>query len=467
MKKSELFFCAITVPLDFLVLILAALLAYQIRFLPLVTAVRPVIFDLPFGEYLISVLIMAALWLGIFALAGLYHIKGTRRQLDEIGKIFLACSAGIAAVMAVMFFTRFLFDSRFIILAAWFFSFILVSVERSIIRLLQRLLYRRGIGVHRVVLVGSTQAARNLDRDFKNLPTLGYRVAAHFLDFTDATKAELKVLAKEDKFDELIQTDFEMPKTKVLEIIDLLNDYHLDFKYTADLLDTKMSNFEIKTYDGIPVVELKRTPLDGWGRIFKRIFDIIFAIFFIIIFLPAMIVVAAAIKLDSQGTIFFSYRRVGQRGKPFTFLKFRSMIKDAHQYRFSPEFLDKHPNLRAGTPMMKFKDDPRITRVGKFIRRWSLDELPQFFLVLLGKMSLVGPRPHEIEEVANYNKFQRQVLAIKPGITGLAQVSGRSDLNFEEEIRLDTFYIENWSIKLDLQILFKTPLAVLKRREAE
>ncbi|HQA63805.1 MAG TPA: sugar transferase [bacterium] len=143
------------------------------------------------------------------------------------------------------------------------------------------------------------------------------------------------------------------------------------------------------------------------------------------------------------------------------------MVKDAHKYRFDEGFLNHQKNLRAGTPMMKFEKDPRVTRVGRFIRRFSIDELPELFNVLAGKMSLVGPRPHEVEEVAKYQNHHRKVLTIRPGITGMAQVSGRSDLDFEEEIRLDTWYMENWSPKLDLMILFKTPVAVLRRRQAE
>ena len=143
------------------------------------------------------------------------------------------------------------------------------------------------------------------------------------------------------------------------------------------------------------------------------------------------------------------------------------MIKNAHQYRFDQEFLEKNENLRAGTPMMKFKNDPRITKFGRLIRRWSIDELPELFLVLTGKISLVGPRPHEIEEVEKYSRYHKKLLAIKPGITGLAQVSGRSDLNFEQEVKLDIYYIENWSLGLDLQILLKTPAAVIKKRKSQ
>jgi lipopolysaccharide/colanic/teichoic acid biosynthesis glycosyltransferase len=217
----------------------------------------------------------------------------------------------------------------------------------------------------------------------------------------------------------------------------------------------------------MPVVEVKKTRLDGWGKIYKRIFDTSGSIILIILTAPVMLITAIVIKLDSAGPMFFKYQRIGQQGKPFTYFKFRSMIKDAHKFRFDNEFLAKQQNLRAGSPMIKFKNDPRITRVGRILRRFSIDELPELFLVFIGKMSLVGPRPHEIEEVGNYQRHHKKLLTIKPGITGLAQVSGRSDLDFEQEVKLDTFYIENWSLGLDMQIIFKTPLAVIKRRQTE
>jgi lipopolysaccharide/colanic/teichoic acid biosynthesis glycosyltransferase len=162
-----------------------------------------------------------------------------------------------------------------------------------------------------------------------------------------------------------------------------------------------------------------------------------------------------------------THNRIGELGKPFRYFKFRSMIDKAHQYRFDEKFLKEHENIRAGTPMMKFKNDPRITKVGRLLRRFSIDELPELLNVFIGKMSLVGPRPHEVEEVEKYESYHRRVLSIKPGMTGMAQVAGRSDLDFNEEVRLDIWYMENWSMKLDLMILFKTPLAVLKKRKAE
>jgi len=186
---------------------------------------------------------------------------------------------------------------------------------------------------------------------------------------------------------------------------------------------------------------------------------------------PILLITMVAIKLNSHGPIFFSRRddgsyvyRVGKGGKPFKYFKFRSMIPGTDNMRYK-ELADK--NVRGDGPMVKIKDDPRVTRVGKFIRRWSIDELPELFLVFIGRMSLIGPRPHLPEEVAKYEQHHRKTLTIKPGITGLAQVSGRSDLAFEEEVKLDIYYIENWSLLLDLSILLKTPLAVFKHREVE
>ncbi|MBT4366140.1 exopolysaccharide biosynthesis polyprenyl glycosylphosphotransferase, partial [Candidatus Peregrinibacteria bacterium] len=179
------------------------------------------------------------------------------------------------------------------------------------------------------------------------------------------------------------------------------------------------------------------------------------------------LITAIAIKLGSKGPILFSkldngttVKRVGQHGHLFPFYKFRSMHDKTHSLRYSKELADK--NIREGSPLVKIKDDPRVTRVGRVIRKCSIDELPQLWNVLIGNMSLVGPRPHLPEEVAKYKGHHKFVLTIKPGITGLPQTSGRSDLDFETETRLDRFYIENWSIWFDTKLIFKTIGILLK-----
>src|SRR3989344_5281362 len=466
MKKSELIFTAAKPPLDYLAVILAALGAYFLRYLPQVQEVRPVIFNLPFTDYFSLVLIIAIGWILIFALAGLYSIGGLKKFHQELARIFISCSAGLALVLAVMVFSRYLFDSRFIILASFILAFIFVSAERLILQIIQKISYRVGFGVHRLAIIGNGQIAKILTEEFSQHQSLGYRAVYQYQVLNRSALADLAKKVKEDKIDEIIQISPSLNTEQTIELINFANENHLDFKYTADLLGTQLTNLAVTTYAGIPIVEVKKTSLDGWGRITKRIFDIFGSIILLICLAPVMILVAIWIKFDSVGPILFKYKRIGQYGKSFTYFKFRSMIKDAHHYRFDSAFLAQQKNLRTGSPMIKFQNDPRITRVVRLIRRFSADELPELFLVLVGKMSLVGPRPHEIEEVQRYQRHHKKVLTIKPGITGLAQISGRSDLDFEAEVKLDIFYIENWSLGLDLQILSKTPLAVIKRRNA-
>ncbi len=210
------------------------------------------------------------------------------------------------------------------------------------------------------------------------------------------------------------------------------------------------------------------------GRIIKRIFDMIFSLVFIIIFSPVFIITAILVKLTSPGPVIYKNERISKNGV-FKLFKFRSMLvhfcvgeeygNQEQAIKYEKELINQK-NTKNG-PVYKIADDPRLTKFGKLIRRWSLDELPQFFNVLFGQLSLVGPRPHQPREVEKYEKHHKKVLGIKPGLTGLAQISGRSDLPFEDEVKLDVYYIENWSPLLDLAIILRTPLAILKSRKVE
>ena len=471
MKKNELFFSFLFIPVDFIMIILAGLSAYYLRFSNFSTGIRPIIFDLPLRAYFPSLLVIAVLWIVVFIFSGLYHIKSARRLAQELARIFLAVSTGLAIVAILIFFRRELFDSRFIVLAAWFFAIIYVSLAHIFIRWLQRKLFALGIGVHKVVIVGNSKTADNLIAEFSSNKRAGYEVVKRVRDFSLETAQELVEFIKTKEVDEIIQSDPNLSKVETLRLYDFATDNHIVFKYVADLLEVKVLRTEVAEMIGIPIVEVKRTTLDGWGHITKRIMDIIGSGLLIIIFSPIMLLTALIIKLSSRGPVFFSRRddgsyltRIGAGGQPFKYFKFRTMIPNSDSMRYK-ELADK--NIRTDGPMVKIKDDPRVTRVGHFIRRWSLDELPELFLVFSGRMSLVGPRPHLPEEVARYENNHRKTLTIKPGITGLAQISGRSDLLFEEEVKLDIYYIENWSFLLDLSILLKTPFAVLKHRDAE
>lgn len=470
MKKIELFFTAILVPLDLAMLVLAAVTAYFLRF-EIFAEIRPIIFDLPFAQYLKAALTVALIWLVIFALNGLYRVQGPRRIVYEFSRVFVACSTGMMVLIIWIFFRRELFSSRFILLAAWVLSFIFVWLGRVVIKSVRLVLLKNGIGVRQVVVIGQEKNAQVIMDEIRRNTTLGLQAAENIPIKDSDLIFRLDEIIADRQIDDLILADPHAPRPLILELIDWAASNQVGFKYAADLFDTAAANVEVTAIAGIPVVEFQKTRLEGWGRIYKRIFDIAASLILIILTLPIMIATAAAIKLDSKGQILWRrfeednrpVTRIGQYGKPFHYFKFRSMIPGAHSLRYG-ELAGQ--DLRRGSPLVKIKDDPRITRVGKFIRRYSIDELPELFLVLAGKMSLVGPRPHFPEEVAKYKKQHRRAFAIKPGITGLAQISGRSDLDFEDEVKLDVFYMENWSLLMDIAILLKTPWAAIKNRNA-
>lgn len=469
MKKSDLLYSVVLLPLDFAMVVLAGLSAYYLRFSSISTDIRPVIFNLPLGEYVSILLVLAAVWLVIFAFTGLYNLRELGSLKGELRKVILGCSLGLVAVVISIFFYRELFSSRFIVLAGWILSMLYVGFGHVVVSLVRRLMFKYGVGIHNVVIIGDSQTSDRLVKEFSRRSALGYLVVKRLADFSAESARELEEFLAVRAVDEVLQADPNLSKSDRLRLYDFADEHHLIFKYAADLLETKVLRVEVDELAGIPIVEVKKTPLDGWGRVAKRAVDIIGSLLLIILTSPIMLLTMLAIKLDSKGPIFFSRLdddsplfRVGQGGKPFRYLKFRSMLPHTDSQRYG-ELAER--NLRTDGPMVKIKDDPRITRVGAFIRRFSIDELPELFLVLIGSMSLVGPRPHLPEEVAKYESRHKKVMTIKPGITGLAQISGRSDLSFDEEVRLDVYYIENWSLISDIIILLKTPLAVLRPRE--
>jgi len=468
MKKSELFFSFLLVPFDFLMIILAALTAYYLRFSGVVTEIKPATYSFGLREYVIWSGVAALFCLAAFALTGLYNLKTTRGGIREAYRVFISISAVMMALIVVLFFKRELFSSRFIFLAVWGLAVVYVIIGRFAIRISQRTLLKYDYGIHRVAIIGNETIGKTLINKYKNEPRLGYKIMAQIIPGVQLIE-KLERARQKKGIDEVIQCSSAISKREILRLVDYCDANHIVYKFVPDLLGTQVTNVDIETVSGIPVVELKDTVLDGWGRIFKRIFDIAMSTILIIVLSPVMLATAIAIKIDSRGPIFFSrldddspLKRVGQRGRLFRYFKFRSMKPKTDNLRYT--ILSKK-NIRKGTPMVKIKNDPRITPIGRFIRRFSIDELSELFLVFIGKMSLVGPRPHLPEEVAKYKKHHKKVLKIKPGITGLAQISGRSDLDFEEEVRLDTYYIENWSPRLDLWVLLRTPLAVFKKRE--
>lgn len=471
MRRLDLTFSALLPPLDFLALLAAAVTAYALRFSRSFTEFRPILTDIPFSEYLATSGLFALIWLALFAMAGLYAIRQLRIW-DMLGRVVVGSTAGIMVVIASVFFTREFETSRFVVVAVWALAILYVVIGRLVLTLLRKAILRGRIGHLRTVIIGNGKTAQDIARIYKHHPVLGFTVIKQARTWSDSTKAEIRDLARKGKIDVLLLADTELDRRASLDVIALAEEYHLEFRYLADPYSATFTRVEMDAVGGIPILEVKRTSLDGWGRIFKRLFDILVSLLLLIIVSPILLISAIALWLEDGWPFLFVNERIGERGRAFNVLKLRSMWR---KYSIGPQFEKAKDNLKLEAelikeksikngPVYKIAEDPRVTKVGKFIRRWSVDELPQFWNVLIGNMSLVGPRPHQPREVEHYLPHHRRVLAIKPGITGLAQISGRSDLEFEDEVRLDSWYIEHWTPALDLYILLKTPFIVLRKK---
>jgi exopolysaccharide biosynthesis polyprenyl glycosylphosphotransferase len=469
MKKSELFFSAIQVPVDFLMIVLASLSAFYIRNVPELFVGRPKLYNYPLNDYIKIILIIAPLFILIYAMEGLYNIRSTRKFWKEVSRVFFATSIGLVIIIVTIFLKREWFSSRFVILAAWGLGVFYVVMARYCIQLVQKWLLRsREIGVHRVLLIGKNGKIDAIYRIIKRNKNLGYKIIDQIETASLHVIKEIKQLRG---IDEIILCEPSITDAEQEKLIDYSSIHNIKFKYIPNSLQT--SKFEISVLNGEPLIEVKSTPLDGWGRILKRVFDIIASLFGIIITSPILILAAIAIKLTSIGPIIYKNERIGNDGKKFFMYKFRYFKNEYCISKENPKLdealeleqkLIKTQSVRKG-PLYKIKDDPRKTFVGKFIEKYSIDELPQLFNVLFGSMSLVGPRPHQKREVEKYMEYHRRLLTIKPGVTGMAQVSGRSDLDFEDEYKLDLYYIENWSLWLDIQICLKTIGVLFRKRK--
>ncbi|MDO8735414.1 MAG: exopolysaccharide biosynthesis polyprenyl glycosylphosphotransferase, partial [Elusimicrobiota bacterium] len=281
----------------------------------------------------------------------------------------------------------------------------------------------------------------------------------HYSHFTDDN--HLKNFIIEKGINEVIFSKSQILHDEILKISSICEEFGVDFRFVPDVLELTRGEIVIDEFIGIPVFHFKSISLYGWNFFIKRLMDISFSLAIFSFLIIPLLIIALIIKLEDGGPIFYRHKRKGYRGKDFEFLKFRTMVIDADK------ILEKirHLSERSG-PVFKMKNDPRITRIGRVLRKFSIDEMPQFINVLKGDMSIVGPRPQVLWEAAYYDEIAKRRLKVLPGITGLWQVRGRSDLSYEEMIRLDIYYLENWSIALDLRIILSTIPAILSQKGA-
>ena len=479
MKRFEIFFGVIKIPVDFVMTILAFLAAYQLRLVtePIKGIARPIDYSIlpTIKEYLEFSAYAAIALIVVFAFGKMYTFKSTTKLVKEINRGILLCVIWAMAMITYFFFTRTFPFSRLAMIYSWGLAFIFIALGKSIIRIIEIMFFRMGMGKRHLVFIGNNKLTFDISQYLEK--ENGYKIIGIIEEPLKNNHVDQKIpilgkiidlekIVKKVWIDEIIQTSSSISETENTDILEICDLNHITYRFAPDTIEIRRTNIETSTIGTVPIISLNPTPLEGWGKIAKRIMDIIGSSLAIIVFSPIMLITIIAIKLDSKGPILFnkldngkSVRRVGQYGKLISFPKFRSMHPNTDNMRYT-ELAQQ--NIRTDGPLVKIKNDPRITRVGRFIRKYSIDELPQLFSVFMGNLSLVGPRPHLPEEVEKYKRHHRFALTIKPGISGISQISGRSNLSFDEEMKLDRYYIENWSIWLDLLIILKTFIVIFQ-----
>lgn len=425
--------------------------------------------------YMRLALVGIPMWLLIFAPYRLYHPDYLFGGLQEYSGAVNACTAGLVSLVLYSFLDRRVEHdiSRGWLAMVWFFSIASVCLTRFSYRRLVYSLRRRGLFVRRALVVGANEEGRAVVAQLHASPKAGVEVVG-FVDPTLSPGAEvegLRVLGDPGGLGSLVQR-LEVEELIVIptalhreELLDIYRDWGTDERvricFSSGLYELFTTGVQVRDVGFVPLVSLNRTRITGMDALMKATLDYIGALVGIVLLAPAFLFTALLVRWDSPGPAFHRRRVVGLYGREFDAYKFRTMITDADAY------LEAHPELKEEWELTgKVQDDPRITRLGRFLRRYSLDELPQLFNVLKGEMSLVGPRMITPAERKHFGRWRHNLLTVKPGLTGLWQVSGRSDLSYQERVRLDMRYIRNYTIWMDLKLMFNTFWTVLRGQGA-
>jgi exopolysaccharide biosynthesis polyprenyl glycosylphosphotransferase len=458
----------VTLISDVLLINLALPIAYWLRYdLQLFRGVDPAN-NVPYSVYLPMAALLTVVLILTNRHEGAYDFSRGRSLSRDLYGVLNATTTAIMLLVVLVFFYRRLFYSRIIFVYAGILIVLFLALARVVRNAILARMRQSGRGVDRVLIIGAGEVGRAVMRNTIAQPELGYRVIG-FLD-DDPAKANTDIgpiralgpienlpqVVKENAIDVVMVTLPWQYHHKIIRLVGEAEHTGIRAAVVPDLFQLSMGSVQLEEINGIPLISIKPTTLTGLNQVFKRVFDLVVTVPVMVLLLPVWLLVALAIRLDSPGPIFFRQVRAGRHGKPFVFYKFRSMRQDAESELERLRALNE-----ASGPLFKIRDDPRQTRVGRFLRRTSIDETPQFFNVLRGEMSLVGPRPGLPSEVAQYQEWQRRRLDIQPGLTGLWQVRGRSDLTFDEMVMLDIYYGENWSLGADVQILMRTVPQIL------
>jgi len=427
----------------------------------------------PNALYLPVTLLFPLAWTGVLALGRAYEARFIGDGTDEFRRVLDSAVRFLALLALSSYLLNWDFARGYAIVAIPL-ATLLSLVVRAIGRRVERRAEKEGTATRRVIVIGTERSTAELIRRLRRHDDHPFLVVGALVDSAqgDTVEGVPIVGTSRDAAEALISSGADtiafgawstLSQAELRRLSWELEGTHVDILVSPNLTDVSGPRISVRPVAGLPLLHVEKPEFTGFRRVFKGLFDRGVAAVSLVLLSPLFLVLAIAVRLDSKGPAFFRQERVGRAGRTFTMLKFRSMTIDAE------DRLDeiKQDNVHGEDgPMLKVVNDPRITRVGHFLRRTSLDELPQLVNVLLGQMSLVGPRPPLPREVAQYENHVQRRLLVKPGLTGLWQVSGRADLSWEDSVRLDLYYVDNWSFLLDIAILVRTVRAVLASRGA-
>lgn len=425
-------------------------------------------------DYITILISLLPLWILIFALIGLYNARVYENRFSEFGRLLVGVFIGVLTVISYAYITNTrVFPARLVTLYAFLLAFFFVLLVRTISRILRRELFSYGVGINNVLLVGDTLSTERLVDALANSKITGYKVIGvvggdkhsfsdHDVHVFPSFNRAIAALS-EHRPHTIVQTELYKDPDTNEAILTYAQEHHIAYRFVPSNSELFVGKIVVDLFHSIPVIAVHQTALIGWGRIVKRLMDIGLGLILVIVTSPIMLLVAIAIKLTDGGPVFFRQQRLSRFNTPIRIFKFRSnnmkynglLPEEAFAKMGRPDLLAEYRANGDSLPV-----DPRVTRIGRFIRKTSIDELPQLFNVIKGDISLVGPRALVAREIEQYDK-KNLILSVKSGITGLAQISGVNDLSFEERRKLDLYYVQNWTFWGDIVILAKTISVVL------
>lgn len=460
---------------DFLAIVAAFVAAYILR---VTVSHAPIAHPISAHTYLGIFASLLPFWILIFALLGLYNSNIYERRFAELGRLFVGSFIGMLFVIFWDFLSiNPIFPAKLVPIYGFGLGFAFLLLFRTIARAVRTTLFSYNVGLTHILIVGNTNISDELVDSLHDSRRSGYRVLGvvgdqrrqHHADYPTFNEAIAYLKKHTATLHDIIQTELYANEERNREILDYAQENHISYRFIPGNTELFVGNIDVELFrSSVPVIAVRQTPLFGWGRIVKRLFDLTVGIPLLILALPFMLGICLIMILFDHGDPIFKQVRLSRFNTKIYMYKFRTYL---HAYnRMTPE----EGFAKMGKPQLALKyrengdfleNDPRISALGRFLRKTSLDELPQLLNVIKGDLSLVGPRPLEPFELEQYSK-KNLVLSVKPGMTGLAIVSGRRDIPFEERRKLDLYYVQNWSFWFDLVIIMKTIRVVLERSGA-